>query len=202
MLYQRKQSPTRLKEREQKSHCSSWLFSHNRNGKLLASGSQDHRIRHITAYQWESFYVFKFTCRFAKVKPSVRPFTSVCGMAAVALLERQGQQSLMAATWAVPHAHCSLWPTRASCVRAHHPRAHRAADLLSPEGGEVHWANRQLQPPKYFPFCRITIPFWLNFKHQLENPAPVKSTRALNKPGRWRYRAQSYNVSPVNLEKF
>lgn len=36
------------------------------------------------------------------------------------------------------HAHSSLWPTRASCVRAHHPRAHRAADLLPPEGEQVH----------------------------------------------------------------
>lgn len=36
----------------------------------------------------------------------------------------------------------------------------------------------------------------------MENPVPVKSTRALHKPGRWRYRAQSYSdTSPINLEK-
>lgn len=37
---------------------------------------------------------------------------------------------------------------------------------------------QQLQPPKDFPFWRIDSPFWIGFKDQPINPAPMKSTRA------------------------
>lgn len=55
VLYQSKQTPTRLKEREQGSHCSSYLLDHKRKGELLAPDPQDHRTQDITGCLWEGF---------------------------------------------------------------------------------------------------------------------------------------------------
>lgn len=55
VLYQSKQTPTRLKEREQGSHCSSYLLDQKRKGEFLAPDPQDHRTQDITGCLWEGF---------------------------------------------------------------------------------------------------------------------------------------------------
>lgn len=139
------------------------------------------------------FKVFEFPSkRSATANPSPSPVTSACGWAVWHCMgkagtdEEDGPRLCLAAApgcrrWLqCPVPSCSPQRAGASCVRANHPKAHKAVDDLPPERRHVLWAaDRELQPPKHFPFHRIDIAFRTDSKGQAPNPAPMKSTRAL-----------------------